>query len=372
MADKFGDWAPEDITDDLIHGFVNNHEPEDASLQIKGVDHLAQFTVQREQKKELRRMLADYATAFANSNGGLLVLGIDHRPDGQLEQDVAGGWSCVTNSVDLSPKRILELLKDTADLPFSDEFMGAIYSRTFTCPDDSSKHGCWVLIPKSLDAPHQRTDGKRAGQYLYPTQQGLERMRHSDLVTRIRGKRPRLTIEDIRAIRASPEVCEPSLSKVTLKFEIHVRNSGPGTARDLVLYARTAELSPECRQRVQFWTVATTDWKPDFPEPGATGWRGTEEPILHEDQATVFRHSLEINWHGPIPGILEYVAAYHAAADDCRSETALLDCRSRLAWRDGVPVWDDPRREITMAGAGDDLSDQLQFYCGPIYPGWKP
>jgi hypothetical protein len=191
----------EGLTLDGIRQFVDNRREEDLHLDFKLV---ADSSLTRDDRKNLAIALS----GFANSDGGIVVWGVDARPNGD-------GVDCATAlreipNVQLCLTRLNEFTGQYV-VPLVD---GVIHRRLLSTGDGGF---CVSLIPPSDAGPHMAKGGddryyKRSGSAFY-------RLEHFDIADMFgRRRRPLL------ALRLAPERNGGSLLVI-------IRNDGRGAAR---------------------------------------------------------------------------------------------------------------------------------------------
>jgi Schlafen, AlbA_2 len=167
----------EAITLDTIRGFVNDGREEDLHLDFKNV-------VDPALARDDRKTLATAVSGFANSDGGIIVWGIDARPNAH-GVDCASALREIPN-VQLCLTRLNEFTGQCVS-PIVD---GVIHKAV---PSSGAAGLCASLIPSSDSGPHMAKGGedryyKRSGSAFY-------RLEHFDVADMFgRRRRPLLTL----------------------------------------------------------------------------------------------------------------------------------------------------------------------------------
>jgi hypothetical protein len=364
----YGGWEPDDVNADLIRRFVVEHRKEDAALQFKGGRAFDPAEIPDRQRRQqiLRDILARYVCAFANGEGGLLVIGVHTDTDPKSKRDLATGWECT--SEDLSAQRIRDLVMQVADPRFTGAFLSGVRADTFGDPADPTRHGCWVLVPKSHDATHQVRDGTYDGQYLVSTQEGVIPIRHDDLVRRLCSRGLKLSIPEATVARGSHGRGGPTGAHADFTVTLCVRNHGPGSASDLVVEAYVAGTRLPTGARAGFgpWPGGHDEWPRVTSRDGYHVHRTPAGQTLHEDSDVRITHHVYLESGRNSPLDAEYVAAYRAKASEGQSGVYILGFGTRRVAGAADDGWSEPLvvRRLEEVEA-DTLKGQLRFLAGP-------
>jgi hypothetical protein len=181
-----------------------------------------------------RKNLAKAISGFGNSEGGVIVWGVDCSPD-QDGADVAKAIIPIEN-----PKRFASLLQGAISgctIPPHSGVQNEVIEMS------NGKGFVVTLIPKSNAAPHQSVISKqyhiRAGSDFLPTPH--------DVLAGMFGRRPQPHVFH-RFLLAVPEL-EGHHLKISFGLAIH--NEGPGIASDIFSICRMESLpGPECQMAV--------------------------------------------------------------------------------------------------------------------------
>lgn len=142
----------------FIKGLVNRESPvfEGEWLEFKGATSLKSSA----NEKSIREIWAKSLSAFANTEGGVLVWGIDARKDRVSDVDFASDLSPCSNPAWLK-SRLLELHHDATDPP-----VGGVEIEHFADPFDDGAGFVVCLIPESGFKPHRAEQVKNKPYYI--------------------------------------------------------------------------------------------------------------------------------------------------------------------------------------------------------------
>ncbi|MBM3499797.1 MAG: ATP-binding protein [Armatimonadetes bacterium] len=368
MPHWYGGWNPQEVNADLIRQFVTERRKEDANLQFKGGKAIDPATTPDKQKRQqvLRDILARYACAFANTEGGLLVIGVHTETDPKSKRDVATNWECTGE--ELSAQRITELVSGVADPAFTSRFLSGVNADTFDDPGHPGRHGCWVLIPKSDDATHQVVGGKYDGQYLVSTQEGVIRIRHDDLVRRLCGRGAKLAITEVKLRRGTHGQGGSDGAHTEFVVTLRVRNSGTVSATDLAVEAYVAEARTPGGARAEFGArhVPRDEW-PRVSDRGAYCIRRHRVgETLHGDSEVDVAHHVRAQAGRSSPLDMAYVAAYRAKSNEGESPVYAVGFGARCLAEGANAGWGEPFaiRELSIVDA-DEIANVVRVSLGP-------
>ena len=184
-----------------IQQFVQDRREEDLHLEFKNV-------ADPELSPDDRRSLAIALSAFANSDGGLVVWGVDARRN-------ADGVDCADGLRDIANvQQCLARLNELTGQSVSPLVDGVLHKAIV---HDGNAGFCVSMIPSSDSGPHMAT--AREGRYYKRSGSSFYRLEHFDVADMFgRRRRPRLSL------RLIPERGGTSLL-------VAIRNDGKGSAR---------------------------------------------------------------------------------------------------------------------------------------------
>ena len=271
--------------ENAIEGFLSDREVESLFLDFK---RSSDDGGGRKLSKTDRRNLAKAISGFGNSEGGVIVWGIDCSPD-QDGADVAHSKAYIKN-----PKKFVSFLQGAVSgctVPAH----GGVESHAIEVSDN--KGFALTLIPKSNSSPHQTVPDMRylirAGSDFIPTPH--------DVLAGMFGRRPQPHVFH-RFVLCTPEIIEGSLN---ITFGINVYNEGPGIASDIfctcLMHYLPSEQSKMSTERpdecnwggsLEFWRQTSLISAPDFRlPPGASA-----QPLLvHLSLVPPFTDTLKIS-----------------------------------------------------------------------------
>ena len=196
----------EQISIDTVHAFVANQRDEDLRLDFKTVGDTAL-------NRDDRKSLAVALSGFANSDGGLIVWGVDARPNSE-------GVDCATALRPVSDPRALLTRLNTLSGQCVSPLVDGVEHRALMTEDGSGF--CVTLIPASDSGPHMAKAGE--DRYFKRNGSSFYRMEHFDLEDMFgRRQRPMLELQMTLVPREGDDPHE----------EVHfsVVNSGRASAR---------------------------------------------------------------------------------------------------------------------------------------------
>lgn len=181
--------------------------------------------------KFLKEIWSKSLSAFANTEGGIIVWGIDARKDPDTGIDAAHEFSLSSNPAALK-SRLLELHHEATDPPVS-----GVEIEYISDPSEEDAGFVICLIPESGFKPHRTKCVKnkpyyiRAGDnFVVPSPALLRQLffphTHSHLWVEV--------VSDWNAPSTMGEA-ENSDEKATIDFKVRLHNSGTATARDVYI-----------------------------------------------------------------------------------------------------------------------------------------
>jgi hypothetical protein len=210
-----------------IRSFINSSPPtfEDERLDFKGAQDLRNNTALSDDKVKL--IWSEALSAFANTGGGVLIWGIDARETNEV--DAASGENLVQRPHAFT-SRLKELLGGATDPMVS----GVEYAPFVV---DATKDEGFVvcLIPESRDVhsaewaknkPHMQRIGDK---FMVMNNRVLRRLLYPQFSPNLL-----FTI----STETSWQRVSGQPPKITIKLTIEVRNSGKGTAKDILVLIR--------------------------------------------------------------------------------------------------------------------------------------
>lgn len=198
-----------------IHGFVEDHRQEDLHLEFKTVGSPA-FS-----NRDDRKNFAKLASGFANSDGGIIVWGIDARKDEDGVDAASGEVPIVGLHVALS-----RIQTDTGSA--TSPIVDGLRHHAIPIGDDDS--GFLVtLVPASDSGPHMAKFGE--DRYYKRSGDSMRKMEHFDLEDMFgRRRKPRLSL--VTHVTQYGGTKGPWEGRVfTVKIIVGIENSGRGIAR---------------------------------------------------------------------------------------------------------------------------------------------
>jgi len=193
-----------------------------------------------------RKNLAKAISGFGNSEGGVIVWGVDCSPDDD-GADVARAEVFINN-----PARFMSLLQGVVSGCTIPPHSG-VENHMINVDDD--RGFVITLIPKSNSSPHQMLPNKhyyiRAGSDFVPTPH--------DVLAGMFGRRPQPHVFQ-NYILAVPELVENALK---ISYGLAVHNEGPGIASDIFCTCLLHNLPGDnCDMRIE--TPDLTNWTGNF------------------------------------------------------------------------------------------------------------
>lgn len=205
------DWTPE-----RLQSLLDSQVPEDFRLEYKGLEALPVPCVQKDRWDKIRMEIGKDATAFANSDGGVIIYGIkekrvdDGRPIPEKFQPVS--------MAEFSRDQLSQIIASN-----SEPRLPGVRALPIPVPNqaDPSQVCFVVLIPKS-DTAHQASDGK----YYYRNEATTAFMRDWQVRDAMnRRKVPKLSLD----VRKKWSVTTGNLP--VLKLLVSFENNSLATAR---------------------------------------------------------------------------------------------------------------------------------------------
>lgn len=226
-----------------IEEFIEDRKFEDLYLDFKrSSDNGEGNKLSNSDNKNLAKAIS----GFGNSEGGVIIWGVDCSPDID-GADVAHNKFLIHN-----PERFASLLQGAVSrctVPPHNKVENHIISV------DDNKGYIITLIPKSNSAPHQMLPDKkyfiRAGSDFVPTPH--------DVLSGMFGRRPQPHVFH-HFSTGIPDLIDNVL-KIGIGISIH--NEGPGIASDIYCTCLSQHL-PGVNSKMKFETPDTTNWSGNF------------------------------------------------------------------------------------------------------------
>lgn len=211
----------EQLDEAAIRRFVTEQQEENLHLDFKLV---RDPTLNRDDRKTLAVALS----GFANADGGLVVWGVDARPNEQ-------GIDCAMDCAEIKPLQLFisNLNKFTSDAanPMVD---GVLHRALHT---DAGRGFAVTLVPPSDAGPHMAKLGE--DRYYKRSGDSFRKMEHFDIEDMFgRRKRPALSISS--KIYGSGRSGGPHGTVCTFRISIGIQNSGRGSAMAPYLAVRVS------------------------------------------------------------------------------------------------------------------------------------
>ncbi len=235
-----------------------------------------------------RNNLAKAISGFANSEGGVLVWGIDCSPDDQ-GSDVAKSLFPLADA-----KRFRSWLEGAVSGSTIPPHSGV---ESIVVPDESGVKGYVAqLIPKSLNAPHQmilkRQYYIRAGSDFVPTPH--------DVLAGLFGRRPQPNVFHMFTTTSAKLVGD----EVSFQVGFMIHNKGPGIATDVFITLMIVS-TPGDRCKLEFDVADRRNWTGQFslgrilsliakPEQRLPPSSHFQPVVLKATLAPPFEHELKI------------------------------------------------------------------------------
>lgn len=144
---------PESWTPESLQGMINGQVPEDFRLDYKSADALPNSKMPDKVKNEKKEEIGRDVTAFANSDGGVIIYGI--REVAQEGRNIPGHFDPV-NASEMSTETLTQIIASHSE----PTLVGVrIFSVSVPAQDDPSKVCFVVVIPKG-DTAHMAKDGR--------------------------------------------------------------------------------------------------------------------------------------------------------------------------------------------------------------------
>lgn len=201
----------EQLTRELIESFIRDQQEENLHLDFKTVNDASL-------DRDDRKALATALSGFANSDGGLIIWGVDARPNKDR-------IDCATaiHPIDQMP-RLLAKLNEFTGSAVNPDVDGVIHRQVLLGADEGIAA---TLVPASDSGPHMA----KAGEDRYFKRSGAQfiRMEHFDVEDMFgRRKRPKLSLAH-RIILGSTTQSGGQETK-EFKIVLGLHNSGRGSA----------------------------------------------------------------------------------------------------------------------------------------------
>jgi hypothetical protein len=206
----------EEIDIDTINRFVNEKRQEDLHLEFKAITK-ADLSYKPD-KKNFARILS----GFANSAGGLVVWGVDARPDKQ-------GIDCAQEQKSIQSLSVFLSKLNEFTGQFVSPVVDGVEHKLVPLPSDDDAGFAVTLVPESDSTPYRAEAGvgryyKRNGSSFYP-------MEHFDLEDMF-GRRRKPKFDLTYRLRFSSSSSQASIVRVvTVHIDFDVVNVGRGIAR---------------------------------------------------------------------------------------------------------------------------------------------
>lgn len=204
----------EELRDDLNRGGIEAVRALVGTAETYNLECKSQL----DESQASLRQFSKAASAFANTEGGVILWGVDARLDPETRLDMISGAPLVE-----FPERLVDWLTRKTS--------GALFPAVpgiqhFAVLDDGGNRGVVLTyVPASLSPPHQATHSSR--QYFVRTQSASEPMHHS-LIASMFGRRPAPRAEVLVTVL---ELENSRPGGTTLKLQFSVANRGLVPAR---------------------------------------------------------------------------------------------------------------------------------------------
>jgi hypothetical protein len=200
----------ESMTADDIRGFASNEREEDLHLEFKLV---TESTLGRDDRKNFAKAVS----GFANSDGGLIVWGVDARKN-------ADGIDCASAAPGIADlKKLLSHLNEYTGVVVNPTLIGVEHRPIVSTP--SANHGyILTFVPVSDSGPHMAKLGE--DRYYRRSGSSFVKMEHFEIAD-ISGRRPQpklLLAWQIFPLRTLGGWKE-------MRIELRIENQGRGSAR---------------------------------------------------------------------------------------------------------------------------------------------
>ena len=205
----------EALSADTLNQFIEEQRGEDLHLEFKTVAKAS--LTDKSDKKNLAKALS----GFANSDGGLIIWGVDARPADQ-------GTDRAQELVPIAPlSQFLSKLNDLTG-QYVAPVVDGVQHRAIPVPGEPDKGFAITLDPASDSTPHRAEAGvgryyKRSGSSFYP-------MEHFDLEDMFgRRRRPRLVLD--YALNMGGRLSGSRGWTVTVSIDLYLENKGRAIAQ---------------------------------------------------------------------------------------------------------------------------------------------
>ena len=228
---------------EAIEGFIADRKSEELFLDFKrSSNDGADQTLSTNDRKNLAKAIS----GFGNSEGGVIVWGVDCSSDGD-GADVARAEVKLQN-----PRRFVSLLEGVVSGCTIPPHSGI---ENHVIEDTDNRGFVITLIPKSNSAPHQMVPNKRyyirAGSDFVPTPH--------DVLAGLFGRRPQPHVFH-QYVLGEPQLIGQVLE---IRFGIALHNEGPGIASDIYCTCLTRSL-PGTNCQMRFETTDRFNWTGSF------------------------------------------------------------------------------------------------------------
>lgn len=204
------------ITTDELMGFISG---ETDRWEFKGAELL-----DPKNKHDLKIKIGEQVSAFANSGGGFIALGIDRDRNWQECPDTVGRQTM--------KDYLAQLVEQSVDYPIRSF---RVHQIPFT--NDPGKHAYVIAIEDSPAAPHQTKDDKRA--YYWRIDGHTKPAPHFHLeLLRNRFTKAVLAIEEIEPL---PEYVNMQRGLITVRMKLIIRNISRQATHYWGLFAKSEE-----------------------------------------------------------------------------------------------------------------------------------
>jgi hypothetical protein len=196
----------------LIDRFISEHREENLHLDFK----LVQASMN---SKEDRKTLAKALSGFANGDGGVIVWGVDSRPDAE---DI----DCAQGKKPISPlSQLISKLNEYTGQAVNPLVSGVLHKRIETGPDSGF---AVTLVPASDAGPHMAKMGE--DRYYKRSGSRFAKMEHYEVADMF-GRRQRPELNLIWRLQMSNEGAPGGGNYRVPAVIISIENSGRGSAR---------------------------------------------------------------------------------------------------------------------------------------------
>ena len=237
LYQSLGTWAS-------IERLVRDQTPESIHLEFKRREHDAKSptTLSTSDRERIGKAMS----AFANSSGGVLVLGIREAEQGNKRLNHAGTLAPFPHAEDCG--RDFDGLQRT----FTEPVVRGVRHQVIASTDDPDRGVLVILVPESGDRPHRAgtSAGRNSGRYYHRVGTNSDLMPHEQLRMMFRGVVPagfRVRFELQPRALSEEEEDEEELkgpSPVPRTIKVTAFNAGPGHLRGALLRLRIWPATP--------------------------------------------------------------------------------------------------------------------------------